>query len=136
MIQETILPRLFFGKTKILSPVVGALSTMPVKKAGLGLMNSVTSAQEKYLSSTRGISDLVQAVTGGGAFSNADHLRILSEDQRDSNKDRDFAQKSRLKGLVCNLKGTDTRLRVRAKSTGAWLSVRGTTVSGTVLSDT
>ena len=43
---------------------------------------------------------------------------------------------SRLKGLVSNLKGTEKRLLLRAKSTGAWLSVCGTKVSGTVLSTT
>ena len=45
MIQETFLPRLFIGKKKNLSPIVGALSTMQVKKYGLGLLNPVTSAQ-------------------------------------------------------------------------------------------
>ena len=52
MIRKTFSPRLFFRKTKTLSPVVGALSTMPVRKYGLGLLNPVTSEQEKYLSST------------------------------------------------------------------------------------
>ena len=75
-----LLPRLFFRKTKTLSPVVGALSTMPVKKYVLGLLNPVMSEQGKYLSSLRGIIELVQAVMGGGAFSNADHLRTLSEE--------------------------------------------------------
>ena len=42
MIWEDFLPRLFFGKTKTLSPIVGAISTMPVKKSGLRLMNPVT----------------------------------------------------------------------------------------------
>ena len=79
MIQETFLPCIFFGNTKTLSPIVGALSTMPVKKAGLGLLNPVTSEKEKYLSSQRGSAELIRAVTGGGAFSNADHLRTLGE---------------------------------------------------------
>ena len=47
-----------------------------------------------------------------------------------------IAHKSRLKGLVNDIKGTDKRLLLRAKRTGDWLSVRRTTVSGTVLSDT
>ena len=51
MIRETFLLSLFFGKTKTLSPVVGDLSTTPVKKSGLGLTNTVTSAQDKYTSS-------------------------------------------------------------------------------------
>ena len=43
---------------------------------------------------------------------------------------------TKLEGLVCDLKGTNICLILRAKNTGAWLSVRGTTVSGTVLSAT
>ena len=136
IIRETFLPRIFFGKTKNLSPVLGALSTMLVRKARLLLLNPVMSAQEKYLSSTWGSAELVRDVTGGGAFSNADHLRTLIEERRDRKKYRDVAYKSRLEGLVSNIKGTYKRLLLRAKSTGAWMSVHGTTVSGTVLSAT
>ena len=66
MILETFLPRLFFGKMKTLSPVVGSLSTIPVKKSGLVLLNPVMSAQENYLSSKQGNAELVQAMAGGG----------------------------------------------------------------------
>ena len=59
MIWETFLPHLFFGKTKILSPIIGALSTILVKKSGLGLLNPVTSAHEKYLRSQGESSELV-----------------------------------------------------------------------------
>ena len=69
----------------------------------------------------------------GKAFSNADHLWNLSEEQRDRNKDRDVSYESRLKVLVRDIKGTDKRLLLHAKITGAWLSVHGTTVSGTVI---
>ena len=72
----------------------------------------MASDQEKYLSSTRGSAELVRAVTGGGAFSNVDHLRTLSEEQRDRKKDRDVAHKYRLKGLVYNIKGTDKFLLI------------------------
>ena len=109
---------------------------MPVKKYVMGLLNPVTSAKEKYLSSQRGSTEMVWTVTGGGAFSNADHLRTLSEERRDGNKDQDVTQESRLKGAVRYLKGTDKRLILRAKITGAWMSVRGATVSGTVISAT
>ena len=44
MIRETFLPHIFFRKTKTLSPVVGYLSAMPVNKAVLGILNTVTSA--------------------------------------------------------------------------------------------
>ena len=109
------MPHLFFGKKNTLSPVVGDLSTMPVRKSGLGLLNPVTAYQEKYLSSTRGSAELIRAVTGGGEFSNANHLRTLSEEKRDGEETRDVAYKSRLKGLVSNIKGTDKRLILRAK---------------------
>ena len=78
MIWGNVLPSLFFGTTKNLSPIAGALSIMTVKKSGLGLLNPVISAQEKQLISQRGILELVWAVKGGGAFSNADHLWTLS----------------------------------------------------------
>ena len=55
---------------------------------------------------------------------------------RDRKESQDVAYESRLKGLVSNLKGTDKRLLLCAKITGAWLSICGTTVSGTVLSAT
>ena len=136
MIRETFLLSLFFGKTKTLSPFLGALSTTPGRKPGMGLTNIVMSAQEKYISSIRGSAELVRAVTGGRKLSNTDHLRTLSEERRDGKEARDVAYESRLKSLVRNLQGTDKRQLLRAKITGAWLSVHGTTVSVTVLSAT
>ena len=73
-------------------------------------------------------------MTGGGSFSYYDHLRTLSEERRDGKKDRDVAYEAKLKSLVINLKGDEKRLLLHVKSTGVWLSVRGMTVSGTVLS--
>ena len=109
---------------------------MPVKKAGPGLLNSVTPAQENYLSSMEGSAEVVRAVTGGGGFSNDDLLRTLSEERRDGKKAWDVAYKSRLKGLVSYTQGIEKRLLLRTKSTGDWMSVCGTTVSGTLLSAT
>ena len=133
MIWETLSPRLFFRKTKTLSPIVRDLITMPSKKSGLGLLNPVTSAQEKYLSSQGGSTELIWDVTVGGAFSNSDHLRTIGEEIRDGNKDREALYKTKLKGLVRDLKSTNRHLILRAKITGAWMSVRGTIVPGTVL---
>ena len=74
--------------------------------------------------------------TGTGRDGRKEHLWTLSEEWRDGKKAQDVAYESRLKGLVSNLQGTDKRLLLRAKITGAWMSVRVTTVSGTVLSTT
>ena len=118
IIQETFLPRIFFGNTKTLFPVIGYLSTMSVNKYVMVLLNPLTSAQEKYLSSQRGIAELVRAVTGGGEFSNADHLQTLSEEQCDGEKSWDSAYESKLKGLVKDIKVTNKRLILCVKITG------------------
>ena len=80
--------------------------------------------------------ELVRGVLGGGAFSDADHIQTLSEERRDGKKDRGAAYKSKFKGLVSDLTGTDKCLLLREKSTGAWPSVRDTIVSRTLLSAT
>ena len=82
MIQETFLPRLFFGNTKTLSPIVETLSIMPIKVDRLGLLNPVTPAKEIYRSSQWGSMELIRVVTGAGALSNADYLRTLREERR------------------------------------------------------
>ena len=71
-------------------------------------------------------------MTGGGGFSNVDHFMDLREERRDGHKNWDDENYATLKGLVGYLIGTDHRLILCAKNTGAWLNVRGTTVTGTV----
>ena len=73
-------------------------------------------------------------MTGVGEFSNAYHLRTLSEEQCDGNKDQDIAYESIIEGLLSGIKGTDKRLLLHSKITFAWLSVHSTTVIGAVLS--
>ena len=73
---------------------------MPVKKDGLGLLNLGMSENEKYPSSQRGSAELIWATTGGGAFSNIDHLLEIGEGMRDRQKHQDDAKKTKLKGLV------------------------------------
>ena len=100
MIWEIFLPHIFFGKTKTLSPIVGNLSNMPIKVAGLGLLNPVTSEKEIYLSFHRGSAELISDVTGGGAFTNSNNLRMLREERREGQKDQEVANETKLKGLV------------------------------------
>ena len=56
------LPCLFFGKLKTLPPIVGALGTLLVKKTGMGIQNTVTSANEKYTSLLHASDELIGAV--------------------------------------------------------------------------
>ena len=74
MVQENFFPCLFFGNSKYISPIVGTLSTMPVNKSGMGILNPVTSANNKELSLKHASTEFIQAVMGVGIFSNANHL--------------------------------------------------------------
>ena len=60
---------------------------------------------------------------GEGVFSNANHLLALREEIRDGQENRDDVNDAKLKGLVRDLNGTDHRLILREKSTGAWMKV-------------
>ena len=71
-------------------------------------------------------------MTGKGLFYNSDHLLDLREERRDGQEKRDDTNDAPLKSLVGELLGTDCRLILREKDTGAWMSVRDTRVSGKV----
>ena len=86
-------------------------------------------SEGKHLSSQRGSAELIRAVTARGSFFNVDHLRTLREERRDRQKYREIANKTKLKGLVRDLKVTNICLIIRTKSIGAWLIIRGTIVS-------
>ena len=47
-LRETFLLRIFFGKSKTLPPIIGAISTLPVNKSISVLQNPMTSEKEKY----------------------------------------------------------------------------------------
>ena len=61
---------------------------------------------------------------------------MLGEEIRDGKKHREAVYETKLKGLVHDIIGTGRRLIICSRSTGPWLRIQGTTVSGTVLSAT
>ena len=71
--------------------------------------------------------ELIREVTGGGEFSNANHLQTLRGGRRDGQKDRGVANKIKLKGLGQDLKGTYRLLILRSKIKDAFLSVSAAT---------
>ena len=87
---------------------------------------------EKYLSSQRGSVELVWAVTGGGVFSNVDHLQTLIEEIHDGNEERGATYETKIKGLVINLKGNDRRIIIYTKSKVAY-SFRYSTICYVIL---
>ena len=72
---------------------------------------------------------------GEGKFSNADHLMALREERRDK-QIWYYVNDAKLKELITDLDETDLFLILHSKSTGAWLNVRDTTVTGIVLAAT
>ena len=83
---------------------------MPVNESGLGLLNPVTSAKEKYLSSKWVSAELIWDMMGVGAFSDTNRLLALREERCDRQKDRDITNENKLKNMVQELKGIDRRL--------------------------
>ena len=59
MLWETFLPHIFFGKSKTLSPIVGILIKVPVKKYGLEFLNPLMSMNKKCLSLQRASTYLI-----------------------------------------------------------------------------
>ena len=136
MLQKNLFDPPFLWKAKNLSPIVGTLSTILVKKASLGLLNFLTSINQKYRILKHSRTELIQDVTGEGVFSNGFHLLALREESLDGKKNWYDVNDAKLQEIVTNLNGSDHCLILRAKNIGAWLNVQGTTATGTVLSST
>ena len=100
--QESFLPRIFFGKSKTLPPVVGAISTFPLKKYGLGLQNPVTSSADKYTSFLCAIYKLIDIVMVERWFSTSDCLQEVKEERQDGKKDWYDENDAKLRGVVNN----------------------------------
>ena len=61
---------------------------------------------------------------------------MLREERRYGQKNRDDINNAKIKYLVAYRNGTNNRLILCAKNTGAWMNVWGTTVTGKVLAAT
>ena len=72
-------------------------------------------------------------MTGEGKFSTADHLLLLREERCDGQNIWDDSNNAKRRGLVNDLGALDHCLILHSKNTGTWLSIRGTTVTGSVL---
>ena len=136
LLHKTFVPCIFFWKPKSLPPIVGTLSTILVKKSGLGLQYLVTPDNKKYLSLLRANSKLIGSVTGASKISTANHLLELREEWHDGITLWDDAHGAKLKGLVKDLEALDRRLILSTKSTGSWMTIRGTIITGTLIAAT
>ena len=76
----------FIWKTDPPPPNVGPLSLLPVKKFGMGLQNSVVSAQDKYTSSLLASDKIIGGVKGKQLLSTDDHNRAVKGGRRDKKR--------------------------------------------------
>ena len=60
---------------------------------------------------------------------------MLRKERPNGQKNQEYKNDATLKGLVRYIIVTNRRLILRAKTTGAWLNVQVTTVTGTVFTD-
>ena len=81
LLWETFFPCLFFGKWKYISPIVGTLSNMPVKKSGMVLQIPVMSANGNFLSLQRARTELIRDVTIEREFLTANRLQEVKEEK-------------------------------------------------------
>ena len=71
------------------------------KKSGLGIQDSVISANEKYLSSLCTSIKLIGAVTGASEFSTTIHLQAVKEERCDGKKNWDDGNEVKLEVILC-----------------------------------
>ena len=96
----------------------------------------MTPPNNKYLSFLRVRYELIGAITREREFSTANNLLDIREERSDGQKVQDDSNGAKLKGLAKDIKAIDNCLIIRAKNTVSWPTVRGTTVTGTVLAAT
>ena len=102
----------------------------------MGLLNTVTPMNKKYIISRCASTGLIPDVMGAGDFSYTNHLLELREERCHGQKIRDDVNNAKLEELVKYLDGTDRCLILDSKNIGDCLSIRGTAVTITVLSAT
>ena len=76
---------------------------------------------------------MIRAVKGEIEFSTDNQPQAVKDEMGFGIKTWDDVNNTKLEGIVNNLKIFDRRLYIRAKQTGSWLTIQGTTLNGTVL---
>ena len=75
-------------------------------------------------------------MAGQSELSDANHLQSIREYRSNRQKKWYDANDTKLGGLVENLKSSDRRSTLYAKKTDSWMTLKGTTVTSTVLAAT
>ena len=78
--------------------------------------------------------EFIKAVKGESKILTTNHLQAVKEESSAGRKLQDDAEDAKLEGNFNNFEVFDCRPYLRARYMGSWLTIRGTTVTGKVLS--
>ena len=132
-IAESFLPKLLGCEV---SPAERSMCELPIKLAGLGVVNPSTSAPLAYELSRNTTAHLVNAITGREEFDSGKHLESVQKARTEARSRRETESTAQFEASVSVLGNAPQRSLRRAKefSTGAWLSVMPSARNGTILS--
>ena len=129
--QETFLPALFQGLGEG-APARG-VTRLPVKQAGLALLDPTKTDSENWTTSCVITGHLVVALRGKEEFRTADHLACLGEGRTAVRKRSVLLAEEALAKTIAGGAFQGARQLQRATNTGAWLTVQPSTVNGAEL---
>ena len=133
-IAESFLPKLFGCEV---SPAERSMCELPIKLAGLGVVNPSTSAPlASYELSRNTTAHLVNAITGREEFDSGKHLESVQKARTEARSRRETESTAQFEASVSVLGNAPQRSLRRAKefSTGAWLSAMPKAWNDTILS--
>ena len=90
----------------------------------------------EYTSLLLAIFELIGTVMGEREFSTADHILAVKEEQQEGKKYQYNVNAAKLWVIVSGHVVFDKQFFFRAKNATSWLSIWGTTITGTVLNAT
>ena len=133
-LTSSFLPALF-GDTFEDDDPIRALASLPVKYAGLGLPNPMETGASNYDSSILICDHLLSAFRRvDTTFNTVSHRTTVSAARSELRTRNSERHDSTLQSIVRNLPLSKQRTILRGGSTGQWLSVKPTLISGTLLS--
>jgi len=132
-IISTFLPALF-DTPQAIHKDLRALTSLPVKKAGIGLPNPTTAAPHNHTSSKECTAVLTNALLTGEGWHINDHQHAMHAGRVDARLRNSTSHQASLDLLATSMTPLQLRRTERGKKTGGWLSIIPDIVNGMSLS--
>ena len=132
-ILTKFLPALFDTPLAI-PPDLRTITSLPVKKAGVGLPNPTSTAPHNHTSSKECTAVLTNALLTGEGWHITDHVNAMHTGRTDARLRNSSAHQLSLDLLAPDMTPFQLRMTERGKKTGGWLSIIPDIVNGMSLS--